>query len=171
MRIFKRIEVWLLLIMIGGAVWFVMQPPSDEIGDVDGGTTTQTDPTNNGTATSGTQGVRNPTETGSSRFEISDTKIAFQEGGGMVLEIEVVNRGGEKVELTEENTALADVDGGRFDRFFLPFDEPPILDGTDSSAVLKYWFADVVGVNGEGKENFTLEIEGEELPVHLVLRK
>ena len=184
MAIFKRFEVWLLLFVIGGAVWFVMQPPPADDDPVEaveakvkaGGSESKPEKATGaksggktespgGKKTSPKDSEPEKVATDSERFEIQQAKIV-SENGGSVVEISVLGNQDKKLDLAEPNARLVNGEGDHLERFFLPFDPPPVLEGADSVAELKYW------VKGDLKadEKFWLEIDGDRLAVELEKR-
>ena len=187
MAIFKRFEVWLLLFMIGAALWFVFQPPKEDVEEEIVEAPKKVEPAK---AVENPKAAPNPKSVAevkpepgkrepgkpkksvaappkksvpvsTDRFEIREANLV-SEGGGSVVEISLLGRNEKPLNLEEPNVRLVAENGDQFERFFLPFDPAPVLDGEESVADLKYW------VEGDLKaEKLWLEIDGERVAVDL----
>ncbi len=192
MAVLKRFEVWLLLLVIVGAVWFVFQAPvEEESGDSlpeepvakvedapDGKSETDSPQTTQREVKDApkSESADNPVvadpdsepvatvSTAAGRFEIHGAK-SVTEGDGSVVEFTVQGKVDQSLELVSPQVKLVTEGGEEFDRFFLPFDPAPVLEpGDESEASLKYW------VRGELNEKLWLEIDGDRVAVDLEKR-
>ncbi|NNE93460.1 MAG: hypothetical protein HKN23_17580 [Verrucomicrobiales bacterium] len=167
MTMFKRIEIWLLLFLVGGAIWFVFKTdgdaekpePAPVVKSDSNGKNSPDDPEAKGGNTKPDTGPKK-----SARFEIRKVS-AVQEPGGKVVELTVLgrNQDGDSLELKSPTVRLVTDAGDEIDSFFLPFEPPPVLEADgESTAELKYW------IQGEGNAaKLWLEIDGERLAVNL----
>lgn len=175
MAIFKRIEIWLLFLIIGGAVWFVFQSPGENIEldspvvAVDGKQSSGVNSDSSSTKVSNSKDpkteARAPTVAENEpRFEIVNLK-SVPDCIGSLLEFTISGNIGKPLELTSPNVRLVTESGDEIERFFLPFDPPPVLESEDEAAAdLKYWVRNGI------KEPLWLEIDGDRVAVDLEKR-
>ena len=97
------------------------------------------------------------------RFTIKNVKTVPDSTGSLV-EFTVSGNLEKPLELTSPTVRLLTDAGDEIDRFFLPFDSTPILEGEAATADLKYW------VRGEMAKSLWLEIDGERVAVDLEKR-
>jgi len=132
MAIFKRFEVWLLLLLSIAGVAYVLwseSRPDDDPAKAD----------------SNLEVVEEEEEM-PKRFEIREVR-AVPEGENRVIEIELLARSdsSKPEELTPEKARLlaryeGEADEIELPTFFLPFDPPPLIEPKSESIVLlKYW--------------------------------
>ena len=155
MAIFKRFEVWLLLVLsiagVGYVLWSENQPDPDE----------GTDPI-----------APDPEKTeDKKRFKIREVRTVA-EGANQVIEVELLGRNDtdqpEELILSEIRLLAkyeGDEEESELPSFFLPFDPPPTLaPKSESIVILKYWLESKTGMPNP---LLRLEIDSESLKVRL----
>ena len=163
MNIFKRIEVWLLLAIVGGAIWLVTksEDPASEENEITKGGKSNVVPSH---ATE----IRNSPDAPArpEKFRIEEWNSVPESGGKVIsLKVNARNERPEPLVLDSDNVRLVTATGTAVDRFFLPFDEPPVVEANaESTAELRYWLSDK---GTEPSDKLWLEIEGERLELEL----
>ncbi len=152
MAIFKRFEIWLLLVLMVAAVWFAMRAGDPNEVEI----IAEVDPEqlieSRENSASVTQTVEIPTAKESDpqpvdggirieKVEVTQTKQ------GRVIDLTLLGRAkeGEMITLSgDSDDILVETDTGeRVEPFFLPFSEPATLEsGEESLAKLQYWLKD-----------------------------
>lgn len=140
MAIFKRIEIWiLLLLLVGGAVYVI---------------------------TSGSRGRegegRIVAEEGASRIRIEKMEVVRDYGNAKLdLRIRYDNTGGAELAASPPDIRLVTGDGEPVDVFFLAGDFPPSVPaGAVAEVTLRYWLKPE-----HFDQSLSLEIRGQSVPV------
>jgi hypothetical protein len=153
MAIFKRFEVWLLLVLSIAGVGYVLWSENQADGD---------DGADSGPIKSDPVEV---VEEAARQFEVREIRTVA-DGNNHVIEIELLGRNdsGDPKELTPPEVRLlakyeGDEEESELPSFFLPFDPPPTLAPNGESIVtLKYWLEPRFG---KSNPSLTLRIGNE----------
>lgn len=142
LTIFKRFEIWVLLILVAAAIWWALRADPDPVSSG-----YSKDTTNSNTATANVDGSGAKT---TSLLELKNINYSpeLDKGNGL-LEVTLMGRSGtaNEVVLTEENVELLTSEGEPVRRFFMPFSSDPMLQPHEPSLVtLKFWVTKPVDV-------------------------
>ncbi|MCB1237745.1 MAG: hypothetical protein KDM91_21955 [Verrucomicrobiae bacterium] len=151
MAIFKRFEVWLLLVLSAAGIAFVLW--SERKGG-DGANAETVAP-----AETDGETAKPPA------FQVRAVRVV-PEGDGVVVEIELRGRNDDALprELAAPAVKLLTADGAEVPPFFMPFDPPPALPpGGESIVTLRYW------LKGAERPALSLQIAGEPEPLNVTL--
>lgn len=152
MAFFKRVEVWVLLVISGGLVWFVLS--SGKPGDR--GERSQPTPV----VAVSTPGVGKLAP----HLRVDEIRLTRQ-GDHLVVSLQVSGRvrAQQATALTEATARLVTGGGAVVPWFFLAFDGPPVLPGQEGRLEpvhLRFWLP-----GSQSRETLWLEIDGERLAV------
>ncbi|MBL9153437.1 MAG: hypothetical protein JNK37_13165 [Verrucomicrobiales bacterium] len=146
MAFFKRIEVWVLLLLSVGAIVWVLW--SEQVQD------REEDEAPAPAAS------HEAASTAAGRFAI-DGRWLSREGEHLILTVRVKRQAaGEAIPLDDDCSRLLTEAGDSVSRFFLPFDAAAVLAGESGAFTdLRYWLP-----VGQADGRLWLEIDGERLP-------
>lgn len=151
MSVFKRAEIWVLVVLCAAATWYVLRlEPADRDGLSE----------NAAAAPSSTETAP---EALPSPHRLSQVLLSREASGELILEITVQahNQGEDSLEITAESVPLETGDGSRVPALFTPFDAPVTLEPGDQALVsLRYWAGDELL-----DETLALRLEGATVPV------
>jgi hypothetical protein len=141
-KVFSRIEVWLLLVLLAGAGWFVRWSSSS------------------GTEDEGL--IKNLVPVSGEAAVIRRGTLERDHGNARLdLEVRVSNKHAKPVQLVPPFVVLRNASGREVPGFFLPVEPPPSLPaGSTADVKLRFWLdaSDLVGA-------LQLELDGATLPV------
>lgn len=148
--IFKRFEIWLLLVLVAGLIWFAFRPEPDPLGNQPKSVAVLID--NKGKEEKETP-EESPKDEG---LRVEEVKV-LDSSGGKIVELTLLGSSdtGEDIVLDDSRLVATTSTGARLPLFFEPFRELAVLrTGEDSLVTLKYWLegaTDTIWLDFEGK--------------------
>ena len=141
MKVFQRIEVWVLLLLSAGAAWYVLKPS----GDLDKPWMVQNQTSATGEAT-----------------VLRRMLLERDHGNGRLdLELRFTNNHPKTVQFVPPLAILKTSEGREVDPFFLPVEPPPSLPAKTTADIrLRFWLEP-----SDFKTALTLEIDGTKIPI------
>lgn len=141
MKVFQRIEVWVLLLLSAGAAWYVLKPS----GDRDKPWLVQNQTAATGEATS-----------------LRRMILERDHGNGRLdLELRYTNNHPKTIQLVPPWAVLKTSEGREVPAFFLPIEPPPSLPAKTTADIrLRFWLDPA-----DFKTALTLELDGTRIPI------
>ncbi len=158
LAVFKRYEVWLLLLLIAGLFWLAFTPSPVTGLTLSRGKVVKEDPKSGPTDNSATNDPSAPKPS----IVLRDVHIEESSGGQIVeTRLEGISPTGSDLRLDGSAVQAISGDGNRIPLFFEPFQKDAILTAHENRTVtLRWWMV-------KPKKNFTLMLAGVEIPVDL----
>ncbi|MCF6313519.1 MAG: hypothetical protein L3J39_13825 [Verrucomicrobiales bacterium] len=151
MALFKRFELWLLLILIGGGLYYVLQVESpkhdrgrEPLSQIEDEPTTQ------------------PAAQDTPRFSLEKTTIT-RDGDHFIVQIDLQcqQSSGKTLRLQTPHTQLLASGARAMEVFFLPFQpQPTLAEAEGKTFTLRYWLT-----RDDLKSPLTLKIDNTEVPI------